>query len=91
LDDHLVPYSDQWAYLASVKKVDEEKLDSLIRAAAQRRELLPVAWQSESFFEDDETGDEDRPWKKQVDNLFVLTGGMGRKQYRTIMENINGV
>jgi superfamily II DNA or RNA helicase len=55
------------------KKLGEEKLDSLIRAAAERRELLPVAWQSENFFEHNETGDEDKPWKKQVEALPIIT------------------
>jgi superfamily II DNA or RNA helicase len=73
LNDNLAPYPDQWAYLASVKKVDEEKLDSLIRTAAERRELLPIAWQSESIFEHGETGDEDRPWQRKVEGLPHIT------------------
>jgi superfamily II DNA or RNA helicase len=73
LDDNLVPYSDQWAYLASVKKVDETKLDSLIRIAAERRELLPVTWQSESIPEHGEIEDEDKPWQKKAENLPIIS------------------
>jgi superfamily II DNA or RNA helicase len=29
--------------------------------------------------------------QERVDNLFILTGGMGKKRYWAIMEDINGV
>ncbi|MDR2068334.1 MAG: restriction endonuclease subunit R, partial [Spirochaetaceae bacterium] len=72
LDDNLIPYPDQWAYLSSVKKVDEEQLDALIRIATERRELLPVAWQPESSIDRGETEDEDKPWQKKGESLPVI-------------------
>jgi superfamily II DNA or RNA helicase len=72
LNDNLAPYPDQWAYLSSVKKVDEKKLDSLIRGAAERRELLPVAWQSDNTFEHGETEDEDKPWQRKAESLPLI-------------------
>jgi hypothetical protein len=56
-----------------VKKVDEEKIDSLIRIAAERRELLPVAWQPESIFEHSAAEDEDKPWQRRAENLPIIT------------------
>jgi hypothetical protein len=45
LDDNLVPYPDQWAYLASIKRIGEEQLDAIIQIDAEQRELLSVSWQ----------------------------------------------
>jgi hypothetical protein len=73
LNDDLAPHPDQWVYLSSVKKVDEEKLDLLIRTATELRELLPVAWQPENIFGHDETEDEDKPWQRKSENLPVIT------------------
>jgi superfamily II DNA or RNA helicase len=73
LDDNFTPHADQWAYLASVKKVDEEKLDSLIRTAEERRELLPVAWQTERVFDQGETEDENKPWQRRAEDLPIIT------------------
>jgi superfamily II DNA or RNA helicase len=64
LDDNFVPYPDQWAYLVSLEKITGEKLDSKIKAAAERRELLPVAWHSETVFDQAEIEDEAEPWLK---------------------------
>ncbi|GHV02638.1 hypothetical protein FACS189485_03630 [Spirochaetia bacterium] len=79
LDDNLVPlsiplapYPDQWAYLSSVKRISEGQLDITIRIAAERRELLPVAWQPE-LADEIETEDEERPWQKKSENLPVIT------------------
>ncbi|MDR1931500.1 MAG: restriction endonuclease subunit R, partial [Spirochaetales bacterium] len=64
LDDNFAPYPDQWAYLASVEKINEDKLDSMIKAAVERHELLPVAWHSETAFNQLEMEDLAKPWLK---------------------------
>ncbi|MDR2581230.1 MAG: hypothetical protein LBC85_09595 [Fibromonadaceae bacterium] len=44
LDKDMSPYPDQWAFLSSVKKLDEARLDELINNAIQKNELLPVIY-----------------------------------------------
>jgi hypothetical protein len=66
LDGDLAPYPDQWAFLASVKRLDENTVDMFIRNAAARNELLPVAF--------DPTGtDEEKPWQRKTEKLPVIT------------------
>jgi len=38
------PYIDQWTFLASIKRLDENKLDCIIQNAVQHDELLPVVF-----------------------------------------------
>jgi len=59
LDNDMVPCADQWAFLASIKCPDENKLDLLIQNAAQRNELLPVV------YDPAETEDEVKPWERK--------------------------
>ena len=66
LDDNMIPYADQWAYLASIQRMDENKLDMLIQAAVKRNELLPV------IYEPLETEDESKPWQKKFTVLPVI-------------------
>ena len=67
LNDDMVPYTDQWAFLDSIKRVDEYKLDSLIQNAVQRNELLPVV------YETIESEDEAKPWERKPVVLPAIT------------------
>jgi len=49
LDDNadlspMTPYPDQWSFLASIKRIDENKLDYIIKNAIKHDELLPVVY-----------------------------------------------
>jgi superfamily II DNA or RNA helicase len=59
LDDNMIPYADQWSFLASIKQIDENKLDYLIQNAIQHDELLPVV------YDPVEADDEAKPWQKK--------------------------
>ena len=67
LDENLNPYSDQWAFLSSVKKINTEKLNTIIQDASLRQELLPVS------FSANEDEDEYKPWQKQSNVLPDIT------------------
>jgi superfamily II DNA or RNA helicase len=55
VNDHFVPYEDQWAYLATLRRMTRAEVDAVVRRAEKQDELLgirlPVV---------DEDGD--RPW-----------------------------
>ncbi|GHV93793.1 hypothetical protein AGMMS50293_01130 [Spirochaetia bacterium] len=59
LNEELVPYPDQWAFLASIQRASDEQVDALIQTAALRNELLPVAYNTV------ESEVEDKPWQAQ--------------------------
>src|SRR6185295_17942269 len=42
LDDEMVPYSDQWAFLSSVERMDRTRLDDLVREAEARGRVVGV-------------------------------------------------
>jgi superfamily II DNA or RNA helicase len=66
LDNSLSPYPDQWAFLDSITRLDENTLDGIIQTAAARNELLPVAF--------DPAGAEDeKPWQRKTEALPVIT------------------
>ena len=73
LDDAMTPYNDQWAFLASIKRMDEGKLDTLIQNAIQRNELLPVV------YEPIETEDELKPWQRKSVVLPAITEPLPQK------------
>ncbi|OFV93355.1 MAG: restriction endonuclease subunit R [Acidobacteria bacterium RIFCSPLOWO2_12_FULL_65_11] len=55
LDDHLVPWSDQWAFLASVGKIDRTQAEAIVQEAERRDRILGVRLPPQ----DD---GEDEPW-----------------------------
>ncbi|HEY5510134.1 MAG TPA: DEAD/DEAH box helicase family protein [Prolixibacteraceae bacterium] len=56
IDDHFQPYEDQWAFLASIRRLSEKELEMLISKLCQGNELGPLK-------KDDE---EDRkPWETE--------------------------
>ena len=60
LDNNMIPYIDQWTFLASIKRLDENKLDYIIQNAVQHDELLPVV------YDPVEIDDETKPWQKKT-------------------------
>ncbi|MDP2335784.1 MAG: DEAD/DEAH box helicase family protein [Bacteroidota bacterium] len=54
IDDHFYPYSDQWAFLASIRKLTESDVELLISKICQGNELG-------SLKKDDE--EEQKPWE----------------------------
>jgi superfamily II DNA or RNA helicase len=73
LDEDMSPYADQWAFLASIKRVDENKLDSLIQNAVRCNELLPVV------YDPVEIEDEAKPWQRKPSVLPVITEPLPEK------------
>jgi len=56
LDETMQPYADQWAFLASVEKLEKVIIENLVQNAQLHQEILPVA-HTEAIQDDDE------PWK----------------------------
>jgi superfamily II DNA or RNA helicase len=73
LDENMSPYADQWAFLASIKRVDETKLDLLIQNAVRRNELLPVV------YDPVEAEDEAKPWQRKSAVLPAITEPLPEK------------
>jgi superfamily II DNA or RNA helicase len=73
MDDNMTPYTDQWAFLASIKRVDESKLDYIIQNAAKHDELLPVV------YDPVEIDDEVKPWQKKPTILPDITEPIPQK------------
>ena len=67
LNEDMIPYKDQWAFIASIKYMDENKLDAIIQTAIQRNELLPVVYNPV------ETEDENKPWQRKSSILPAIT------------------
>lgn len=42
LDDHLVPWADQWAFLASVRRIDRAQVEEIVQEAERRGRILGV-------------------------------------------------
>jgi superfamily II DNA or RNA helicase len=42
LDDHLVPWADQWAFLASVRKIGRAQVERIVQEAERRGRILGV-------------------------------------------------
>ncbi|MGH9236931.1 MAG: TOTE conflict system archaeo-eukaryotic primase domain-containing protein [Vicinamibacterales bacterium] len=56
LDDHLEPWPDQWAFLASVRKINRTRVETIVQDAERRGRVLAVRLPPE-----EEDGDE--PWR----------------------------
>jgi superfamily II DNA or RNA helicase len=59
VDERLVPYSDQWAFLATVPRIDPETVEGLARDATRGGQVLGVRWTGNDI-EDDEAA----PWSR---------------------------
>jgi superfamily II DNA or RNA helicase len=73
LDENMIPHADQWAFLVSVNRMDENKLNALIQNAVQRYELLPVSYDSA------ETEDEAKPWQRKPTVLPAIIEPLPQK------------
>jgi len=73
LDDDMTPYIDQWAFLVSIKRLDENKLDYIIQNAVQHNELLPVV------YDPIDVDDESKPWQKRQTVLPNITEPLPQK------------
>ncbi len=56
VDEHFTPYSDQWAFLASLQKISRAQAESVVREAEKRDRILGV--RPVLTLE----GDDDEPW-----------------------------
>ena len=54
LDDHLVPWADQWAFLASVRKISRAQIERIVQEAERNGRVLGVRLPLQD--------DEDEPW-----------------------------
>ena len=68
VDDALLPYSNQWAFLASIQPIAPHDIDPTILSATGGSHPLDVT------FIDDE--DQSEPWKRRAPATLKLTGTM---------------
>jgi superfamily II DNA or RNA helicase len=68
LEPSMIPYPDQWQYLASIQRVTEDQVDSSIQNALRRNELLPVSFNPLEAGEEEE-----KPWQRKTEILPVIT------------------
>ena len=73
LDENMLPHNDQWAFLASTERMNENQLDMLNKNAVQRNELLPV------FYGDAEIEEEVKPWQRVSAVLPVISEPLPQK------------
>jgi hypothetical protein len=59
VDDHLVPYPDQWAFLTSVPRIDPTTVDRIVRDATRAGQVVGVRW-SETTDDDEDAA----PWDR---------------------------
>jgi hypothetical protein len=53
VDERLVPYPDQWAFLATVPRIDPETVEGLARDATRGGQVLGVRWTGNDTEDDD--------------------------------------
>jgi len=56
LDEQMTPYSDQWAYLSSIKRISRQRVDRIVQEAESRGQIVGV--RPVLTMEDDD----DAPW-----------------------------
>lgn len=54
LDDNLKPHADQWAFLASIVRLDTSALEQIVRTAIRRGQVVGLRISSD--------GEEEKPW-----------------------------
>jgi len=57
LDENRSPYTDQWAFLASIHRMERATVEAYVQNSLLHKEVLPVAIEARDDAEDDE------PWK----------------------------
>lgn len=68
VDDHLVPYQDQWAFLASIQPLSADKLEGAILRASGGRYPLDVAFSTDE--------EEDKPWRRPAPPPEKIPGAL---------------
>ena len=69
LDENRSPYADQWAFLASVQRMERAAVEAYVQNSLLHKEVLPVAIVTRDDSEDDE------PWKaSRTAKWPVITG-----------------
>jgi superfamily II DNA or RNA helicase len=56
LDENLIPYSDQWAYLSEVKKLSFKDIQSFVERVTREKDIMDISMS--------QTDEEVRPWEK---------------------------
>jgi superfamily II DNA or RNA helicase len=82
LDDNMNPFADQWEFLASIKRLDEIKLNRIVQNAIQHNELLPVA------YDPVEADDEAKPWQNKSITLPDIAEPLPQKVEITLAEQL---
>ena len=54
VDDHLVPYSDQWAFLSNVRRLERRRIEQIVTEGEHRGRIVGVRLPAEE--------DDDEPW-----------------------------
>jgi superfamily II DNA or RNA helicase len=80
LDEQLQPYSDQWAFLSSLRKISVSEIQSVIREFTKGTSLLSVSsW---------DTTEEDRPWLISSTPIHDLTPGSLPASVHVVVANM---
>jgi len=66
VDEHLVPYPDQWEYLASIQKISRFELEATLLSVSGGRHPLDIAFIAEE--------DETEPWKRSLQYTSAISG-----------------
>ncbi|MBI5098546.1 MAG: DEAD/DEAH box helicase family protein [Nitrospirae bacterium] len=56
LDDDLIPYSDQWAYLSEIKKLSLKDIQSFVEQVTREKDIMDISMS--------QTDEEVRPWER---------------------------
>lgn len=79
VDDNFNPYPDQWAFLASVKKIKWGVVEQYVNDASRFKELLPA-----SFNTDDSS---EAPWERSTSNRYPVIDAVLPKRVSVTLSN----
>lgn len=80
VDDDFVPFSDQWAYLASLNPVSPEQVENGILLAVGRNHPLDVAFIAEE--------DQQEPWKRAAPLVQKISGSLPKRLSITVSNQL---
>ncbi|MEI7695027.1 MAG: DEAD/DEAH box helicase family protein [Chlorobium sp.] len=66
VDENLLPYPDQWEYLASIQKISRIELEATLLSVSGGRHPLDIAFIAEE--------DETEPWKRSLQHTSAISG-----------------
>jgi hypothetical protein len=58
IDDQLVPYADQWAFLSSLRKLDRHRIEQIVNEGERRGRIVGVRLPADE--------DDAEPWRKRL-------------------------